>query len=165
MNLKQDPTLRGKRLVLPIRGFSISEIVGEARPRLVFNDPRGSVVDVHGAFQVDAAGTRDVFEPLDPAAVPVLESLQLVEISDARASRRGELEIRFADDRILAVPDGPYESWHYSNSDGLRISIDRTHWATRADDRRKLEAILAVLGDVDDDKLRGAIRVYRQATD
>ena len=121
MNTKRRQHLTGKRLTIPVRGYCISELIGEARPRLVFNDPGRSEIDLHGEFRIDAAGVRSTYAPLDATTLPVLESLQLVEVADARASRRGELEIRFVDDRVLVVEDGPYENWHYENAAGLRI--------------------------------------------
>jgi hypothetical protein len=113
--------MKGKRIALPLQGYSITEIIGEARPTLVFNDPKQSKIDVQGEFEITAAGWNESYEPLDPASIPALESLQLVEVLEARASRRGPLEIRFVDGRALIVPYGPFENWLYSNSDGVSL--------------------------------------------
>jgi hypothetical protein len=117
----RSPDCSGKRLGLPIRGSSVVEVVDEGLPTLKFDDPKRSILEIHGEFWVEAAGTRDRFKPRERAALPVLESLQLVLITEARASRRGVLEIRFSDGRVLTVPDGPFENWHYTNADGYWV--------------------------------------------
>ena len=56
----------------------------------------------------------ETYEPPCPDWVrDVLSSFIGVEVSDGRYNRRSNLTIRFADERELYIPDGPFENWHF----------------------------------------------------
>jgi Family of unknown function (DUF6188) len=109
--------------VLPLAGHAISDVEGEFRFELVFDDAPGSHLLLEGPFSIGAAdGHRDLFEPPCPDWVrDVLLSLAGSNIYAARYNRRGSLRISFVDGRDLFVDYGPFENWRYSNANGVYI--------------------------------------------
>lgn len=108
---------------IPLAGHAVTDVQRESRFELAFNDKSKSRLWLEGPFRLhtgdDAGG---LFEPPCPAWVrDVLLSFVGVKIISARFGRNSRLQLTFQDGRQLTVDDGPYENWHYSNADGLRI--------------------------------------------
>ena len=107
---------------VPLTGSSIAEATGEGRFTLAFDDPLGSRLFIEGAFELKTADRIDRYDPPSPPWVrDVLSSLAGVRVVQATYDNHGNLRIVFADSRELAVPDSPFESWHFSNAAGLRL--------------------------------------------
>ena len=111
----------GKYFLLPLKYFEISDVVWDGLVTLLFNDPKNSQLDIHGEFLV---GSDEVFERYSPRSEwieNVLESFIGVEIKVAKANSKGYLFITFADKREIIVEDGPFENWHYTNTDKIFV--------------------------------------------
>jgi hypothetical protein len=108
---------------LPLAGHAISDVEGDFRFELVFDDAARSRLFLEGPFSIGAVdGQRDLYEPPCPDWAPdVLLSLAGCNVSAARYDRRSNLRISFADGRALFVDDGPFENWRYSDANGVCI--------------------------------------------
>jgi len=107
---------------IPLEGHAISNVEGDARFVLVFDDPLQSRMYLDGSFSIGTQNERDVFDPpCEDWVRDVLLSLAGVKISAASYNSQSYLRISFEDGRDLSVDDGPYENWHYTNSSGTCI--------------------------------------------
>lgn len=99
---------------IPIQGCTLSDVEGEGRFCLKFDEPTSASLDVDGEFEIRASGNIETYEPPCPDWVrDVLSSFIGVRVLDGRYDGRSNLTIRFVDERELYIPDGPYENWHF----------------------------------------------------
>lgn len=97
---------------LSLAGAVLASVTGEGRFSLAFEDPDFRL-ELHGPFLVGTDGALERYEPPCAAWVrEVLETLVGVAIQRVAYRATGELRVDFRDERILYVPDGPYENWH-----------------------------------------------------
>lgn len=107
---------------LPLAGHAIRDVEGNGRFHLKFDDGAESYLFLEGPFYISAGGDAEEFVPPHAEWVrDVLLSLAGVRIESARYDRNSNLRIKFADEREIFVPDGPFENWHYSNNAGTRM--------------------------------------------
>jgi len=118
----------GKYFLLPLKGFTIIEVIWDGLITLCFDDPKGSKLDIHGEFILSPNDQVERYSPKDEWVRDILESVIDVEINVVKANKYGNLTIIFEDARELFMEDGPYENWHYSNNDKayLHGGIGRT---------------------------------------
>ncbi|XXX72424.1 DUF6188 family protein [Sorangium sp. So ce134] len=107
---------------LPLAGHALRDVEGDVHFDLKFDDSAESCLRLEGPFSLSAAGAVEAFAPPHPAWVrDVLSSLIGVRVDSARYDRNSNLRIKFADERELLVPDGPFENWHTSNNMDTRL--------------------------------------------
>jgi hypothetical protein len=103
---------------LPIAGHVVLNVSGTYRFELHFDDAARSRLRIDGPFCLG----EECFEPpCDEAVRGKVRLLIGARVRAARFDRRSNLRISFDDGRVLRVDDGPFENWHFSNDDGLRL--------------------------------------------
>ncbi|MDC3957626.1 hypothetical protein KEG38_27455 [Polyangium jinanense] len=104
---------------LPLAGHALRDVEGDGRFHLAFDDTAESRLFLDGPFSLSAGGDAEEYVPPHPEWVrDVLLSLVGARVESARFDRHSNLRMRFAGERELFVPDGPFENWHYSNNEG-----------------------------------------------
>lgn len=122
-----------KAYLLPLKGYSVTEVRGNGRFVLRFDDPARSSLLLEAPFSFGADDSIEEYEPPCPGWVlDILESVIGVVIDSARYDRLSNLQITFVDGRELRVNDGPFENWRYSNDLGetARGGVGKVSWFT-----------------------------------
>lgn len=104
--------------ILPIAGRVVLDVTGSHRFELHFDDPAHSHLRIDGPF---CLGEVRIEPPCDAPQRDEARLLIGARVRAARFDRRSNLRVSFEDGRLLRVDDGPFENWHFTNDDGVRL--------------------------------------------
>ena len=112
------PVCVGRRVRLPVEGHAIREVTSARPLGLRFDDAE---LEIFGDLRLFAADGQ--VEHLEPGRETLrrIEPLVGVRIVAAGADRYGRLVLGFEHGAALEVPDGPFENWSYTGTNGARI--------------------------------------------
>jgi hypothetical protein len=141
---------RGQRLILPIVGDTVSEVVLSTcrMPAVVFRDADGNESEIHFEEAITLArgdsesvlhGSRPgvTFNPCELS--PLVELLGTL-VTEAIASEDGSLRVTLSNEQVLSVlPSSGYEAWHFQYPRGGRpVSGDITQYLSVTGDDGRL---------------------------
>ena len=106
---------------LPLARSRLVGVIGDGALELRFDHPAAGVLTIEGPFTLGAPGAEPYQPPFADGIVAVVAGLTGAVVESARYRRTSALRVVFEGGVVLAVDDGPYQSWWYRDGTGLSL--------------------------------------------